>query len=110
MYYGSEEFNNAIENTQGNALKTRLKFSDEEIIELVSSMRYYGGSNDSDDLMVGNTVSAYVDVSAFTDKLLTGREFLLESGVKLSDGTYEYAPIRYMAKRERRTLAHLFTR
>ena len=95
MYYGSEEFNNAIENTQGNALKTRLKFSDEEIIELVSSMRYYGGSNDSDDLMVGNTVSAYVDVSAFTDKLLTGREFLLESGVKLSDGTYEYAPIGY---------------
>lgn len=95
MYYGSDELNNAIENTQGNALKTRLKFSDEEIIELVSSMRYYGGSNDSDDLMVGNAVSAYVDVTAFTDKSLAGREFLLESGVKLSDGTYEYAPIGY---------------
>lgn len=95
MYYGSDEFNNAIENTQGNALKTRLKFSDEEIIELVSSMRYYGGSNDTDDLAIGNIAMAYVEVSAFTNKMLTGREFLLESGVKLSDGTYEYAPIGY---------------
>lgn len=95
MYYGSDEFNNAIENTQGNALKTRLKFSDEEIIELISSMRYYGGSNDTDDLSIGNIAMAYVEVSAFTDKLLAGREFLLESGVKLSDGTYEYAPIGY---------------
>ena len=95
MYYGSDEFNNAIENTQGNALKTRLKFSDEEIIELISSMRYYGGSNDTDDLSIGNIAMAYVEVSAFTNKMLTGREFLLESGVKLSDGTYEYAPIGY---------------
>lgn len=95
MYYGSDEFNNAIENTQGNALKTRLKFSDEEIIELISSMRYSGGSNDTDDLSIGNIAMAYVEVSAFTDKLLAGREFLLESGVKLSDGTYEYAPIGY---------------
>lgn len=30
MYYGSEEFNNAIENTQGNAPKMRLTFSDGE--------------------------------------------------------------------------------
>ena len=95
MYYGSDEFNSAIENTQGNALKTRLKFSDEEIIELISSMRYSGGSNDTDDLSIGNIAMAYVEVSAFTDKLLAGREFLLESGVKLSDGTYEYAPIGY---------------
>lgn len=95
MYYGSDEFNNAIENTQGNALKTRLKFSDEEIIELISSMRYYGGSNDTDDLSIGNIAMAYIEVSAFTNKMLTGREFLLESGVKLSDGTYEYAPIGY---------------
>ena len=48
MYYGSDEFNNAIENTQGNSLKTRLKFSDVEIIELASSIRYYGGSKLND--------------------------------------------------------------
>ena len=95
MYYGSDEFNNAIENTQGSSLKTRLKFSDDEIIEAISSMRYYGGSNDTDDISIGNTAMAYVDVSAYTNKYLTGREFLLESGVQLSDGTYEYAPIGY---------------
>lgn len=92
---GSAEFNSAIENTQGNSLKWRLKFGDEEIIDTISSMRYYGGSNDTDDISIGNTMAAYVDVSVFADKNINNREFLLECGLELSDGTYEYAPLGY---------------
>ena len=78
MYYGSDEFNNAIENTQGNALKTRLKFSNEEIIELVSSMRYYGGSNDSDDFSIGNTNMAYVEGQLLQINYLQEESFCLK--------------------------------
>ena len=95
MYFGSDEFNSAIENTHGNAPKTRLKFADDETLDLISSMRFYGGSNDSDDISIGTTIMARVEVSAYTDKLLTGREFLLEQGIELADGTTEYMPIGY---------------
>lgn len=95
MYFGSDEFNSAIENTHGNAPITRLKFADDEILDLISSMRFYGGSNDSDDISIGTTIMARVEVSAYTDKLLTGREFLLEQGIELADGTMEYMPIGY---------------
>lgn len=95
MYIGSDEFNNAIENTHGNAPKTRLKFADDEILDLVSSIRYYGGSNDSDDVSIGTTTMARVEVSAYTDKLLTNREFLLEQGIELANGVVEYMPIGY---------------
>ena len=95
MFYGSDEFNSAIENTHGNAPKTRLKFADDEILDLVSSIRYYGGSNDSDDVSIGTTTMARVEVSAYTDKLLTNREFLLEQGIELANGVVEYMPIGY---------------
>ena len=95
MYLGSDEFNSAIENTHGNAPKTRLKFADDEILDLVSSIRYYGGSNDSDDVSIGTTTMARVEVSAYTDKLLTNREFLLEQGIELANGVVEYMPIGY---------------
>lgn len=95
MYLGSDEFNSAIENTHGNAPKTRLKFADDEILDLVSSIRYYGGSNDSDDVSIGTTTMARVEVSAYTDKLLANREFLLEQGIELANGVVEYMPIGY---------------
>ena len=95
MFYGSDEFNSAIENTHGNAPKTRLKFADDEILDLVSSIRYYGGSNDSDDVSIGTTTMARVEVSAYTDKLLANREFLLEQGIELANGVVEYMPIGY---------------
>jgi hypothetical protein len=95
MFYGSDEFNSAIENTHGNAPKTRLKFADDEILDLVSSIRYYGGSNDSDDVSIGTTTMARVEVSAYTDKLLTNREFFLEQGIELANGVVEYMPIGY---------------
>lgn len=95
MFYGSDEFNSAIENTHGNAPKTLLKFADDEILDLVSSIRYYGGSNDSDDVSIGTTTMARVEVSAYTDKLLTNREFLLEQGIELANGVVEYMPIGY---------------
>lgn len=95
MYYGSDEFNSIIDSTQGSNVSVRLKFAEDEIIDAISTCRFYGGSNDTDDITVGTTMTQYVDATVFTDKLLGNREFLLEASVKLSDGTYEYAPIGY---------------
>lgn len=95
MYYGSDEFNSIIDSTQGSNVSVRLKFAEDEILETISVCKFYGGSNDTDDITVGTTMTQYVDATVFTDKLLGNREFLLEASVKLSDGTYEYAPIGY---------------
>lgn len=94
MYIGSTEFNNLIEKSGGNALITRFKFSN-FIIEKFTKLEYYGGSNSSDDIAIGTTNMAYLDVSTITDKIITNQEFLFEVGMKLSDGTVEYAPIGY---------------
>ena len=94
MYSGSTEFNNLIEKSGGNALKTRFTFSDSSI-EHFTKLEYYGGSNNSDDIAIGTTNMAYLDVSTITDKLITNQEFLFEVGMELSDGTVEYAPIGY---------------
>lgn len=94
MYSGSTEFNNLIEKSGGNALITRFKFSNFSI-EKFTKLEYYGGSNSSDDIAIGTTNMAYLDVSTITDKIITNQEFLFEVGMKLSDGTVEYAPIGY---------------
>ena len=94
MYSGSTEFNNLIEKSGGNALKTRFTFTD-FTIEHFTELEYYGGSNNSDDIAIGTTNMAYLDVSTITDKLITNKEFLFEVGMELSDGTVEYAPMGY---------------
>ena len=94
MYSGSTEFNNLIEKSGGNALTTRFAFSDFSI-EKFTKLEYYGGSNNSDDIAIGTTNMAYLDVSTITDKIITNQEFLFEVGMELSDGTIEYAPIGY---------------
>ena len=94
MYSGSTEFNNLIEKSGGNALTTRFTFSDFSI-EKFTKLEYYGGSNNSDDIAIGTTNMAYLDVSTITDKLITNQEFLFEVGMELSDGTIEYAPMGY---------------
>lgn len=94
MYIGSTEFNNLIEKSGGNALITRFKFSNFSI-EKFTKLEYYGGSNSSDDIAIGTTNMAYLDVSTITNKIITNQEFLFEVGMKLSDGTVEYAPIGY---------------
>ena len=94
MYSGSTEFNNLIEKSGGNALKTRFTFSDFSI-EKFTKLEYYGGSNNSNDIAVGTTNMVYLDVSTITDKIITNQEFLFEVGIELSDGTVEYAPMGY---------------
>ena len=91
---GSAEFNELITKSGGNALILKLAFSD-FTIEHFTKLEYYGGSNNSDDIAIGTTNMAYLDVSAITDKIITNQEFLLEVGMELSDGTVEYAPIGY---------------
>lgn len=94
MYSGSTEFNNLIEKSGGNALITRFTFSNFSI-EKFTKLEYYGGSNNSDDIAIGTTNMAYLDVSTITDKLITNQEFLFEVGMVLSDGIREYAPMGY---------------
>lgn len=91
---GSAEFNELITKSGGNALITRFTFSDFSI-EKFTKLEYYGGSNNSDDIAIGTTNMAYLDVNAITDKLITNQEFLFEVGMELSDGTVEYAPMGY---------------
>ena len=94
MYSGSAEFNNLIEKPGGNALKTRFTFSDFSI-ENFTKLEYYGGSNNSNDIAIGTTNMAYLEVGTMTDRIITNREFLFEVGMELSDGTVEYAPMGY---------------
>lgn len=95
MYLGSDEFNNAIENTSGNAPKIRVTLEDGTTLDNIKSIKYYGGSNDSDDVSIGTTNMARIDVTAFTDKMLTNNEIFLEQGMELADGVVEYMPIGY---------------
>ncbi len=91
---GSAEFNELITKSGGNALITRFTFADFSI-EKFTKLEYYGGSNNSDNIAIGTTNMAYLDVSTITDKIITNQEFLLEVGTELSDGTVEYAPMGY---------------
>lgn len=95
MYLGSDEFNNAIENTSGNAPKIRVTLEDGEILANIKSIKYYGGSNDSDDVSIGTINMARIDVTVATDKMLTNNEIFLEQGIELADGAVEYMPIGY---------------
>lgn len=95
MYLGSDEFNNAIENTSGNAPKIRVTLEDGTTLDNIKSIKFYGGSNDSDDVSIGTTNMARIDVTAFTDKLLTNNEIFLEQGIELANGVVEYMPIGY---------------
>ena len=95
MYLGSDEFNNAIENTSGNAPKIRATLEDGTTLDNIKSIKFYGGSNDSDDVSIGTTNMARIDATAFTDKMLTNNEIFLEQGIELADGVVEYMPIGY---------------
>lgn len=95
MYLGSDEFNNAIENTNGNAPKIRVTLEDGTTLDNIKSIKFYGGSNDSDDVSIGTTNMARIDVTVATDKMLTNNEIFLEQGIELADGVVEYMPIGY---------------
>lgn len=91
---GSAEFNELITKSGGNALVSRLIFSD-FTLENLKKLEYYGGSNNSNDIAIGTANMAYLDVSAITDRIITNQEFLFEVGMELADGTIEYAPMGY---------------
>ena len=93
---GSNEFNQMIESVNSSALHHRIVFLDDstEIVK-INKAKGYISSNKSSELQIGTTNMAYMEIEVVTDKLLTNREFRFESGVKLADGTIEYAPIGY---------------
>ena len=90
---GSDKFNELISQPGSQSLKTRMVFS-EFNIEDVINLKYFGGSNNSDNINVGTTTMAYVEAEVSSDKILTNQEFLLEAGF-LINGEYEYAPLGY---------------
>ncbi|MGN0378547.1 MAG: hypothetical protein ACI4EU_03055 [Butyrivibrio sp.] len=92
MYSGSAEFNKLIEQAGGNAVKPVFVF-DNFNIESFKSLKYYGGANGGDNIDIGTTNSAYLEVTAYTDKVIANQEFLFKAGMELSDGTVEYAPM-----------------
>lgn len=94
MYSGSEEFNKLIEQAGGNAVKPVFVF-DNFNIESFKSLKYYGGSNGGDNIDIGTANSAYLEVTAYTDKVIANQEFLFKAGMELSGGTIEYAPMGY---------------
>lgn len=90
---GSVEFNELIETPNNQALVKRLILTDDntEIENIVSIIMH--SSSSQDELQIGTTNMSYIEVVAVTDKVLTNREVRLECGVKLSNGTIEYAPM-----------------
>ena len=94
MYSGSEEFNKLIEQAGGNAVKPVFVF-DNFNVESFKSLKYYGGSNGGDNIDIGTANSAYLEVTAYTDKVIANQEFLFKAGMELSGGTIEYAPMGY---------------
>ena len=100
MYSGSAEFNKLIEQAGGNAIKPVFVFSNFNV-ESFKSLKYYGGANGGDNIDIGTTDSAYLEVTAYTDKVIANQEFLFKAGMELSGGTIEYAPMG-VAPRERR--------
>lgn len=95
MYSGSSEFNRLITTTGSGALITRLVFGSQIVTDIVS-LTYNGGSNSSNELTIGSTNMAIVNASIIeTSIIVANREFLLEQGEMLADGTIEYAPIGY---------------
>ena len=93
---GSNEFNQMIESVNSSALHHRIVFLDDDTeIVKINKAKGYISSNKSSELQIGTTNMAYMEIEVLTDKLLTNREFRFESGVKLADGTIEYAPIGY---------------
>lgn len=91
---GSTEFNELINKVGGNALITRFRFPN-FTIEKFTKLEYYGGSNSSDNIAIGTTNMAYLDVGIITDNVIANQEFLFEVGMELSDKTIEYAPMGY---------------
>ena len=94
MYSGSAEFNKLIERAGGNAIKPVFVFSNFNV-ESFKSLKYYGGANGGDNIDIGTTDSAYLEVTAYTDKVIANQEFLFKAGMELSGGTIEYAPMGY---------------
>ena len=94
MYSGSAEFNKLIEQAGGNAIKPVFVFSNFNV-ESFKSLKYYGGANGGDNIDIGTTDSAYLEVTAYTDKVIANQEFLFKAGMELSGGTIEYAPMGY---------------
>lgn len=93
MYIGSDNMNYAIDN--GRQMQPVIEF-DGITIENVSSLSYYGGSNNSDDIAIGTTNMAYIECETTESAYnITGKEILLKEAVKLPDGTTEYVPMGY---------------
>ncbi|MDE5781479.1 MAG: hypothetical protein K2I03_08385, partial [Lachnospiraceae bacterium] len=92
MYRVSKEFSDTI---MGDNRRFTVKVTclGEEVPLSISKIVYSGGCNGSDTPTIGNTVSAYVEITAeSTDIILENKELCLYIGLKLNEKV-EYIPI-----------------
>lgn len=97
----SERFNEEIEKVGGRTFKPKLVFNDFVIEDEIKSLDFSGGSNASDSIAIGTTVSSNLKVSMQkTNYFITGKEFTFYLGIVLTDKNVEYIPIgKFQAKK-----------
>lgn len=97
----SERFNEEIGKVGGRTFKPKLVFNDFVIEDEIKSLDFSGGSNASDTIAIGTTVSSNLKISIQkTDYLITGKEFTFYLGIVLTDKSVEYIPIgKFQAKK-----------
>ena len=93
----SDAFNKAILQ-DGRTFRAKLSCGDEIIDSGFTSIKIYGGSNSTDVLTIGSTISQRIEVEMNEpDVVLSDKEWMLEIGILIDDITeqYEYIPIGY---------------
>ena len=89
----SEKFNNLISKS-GRTFRARLFIDSKTMLEGFLSLKLNYCSNNGDALTIGSTISQYAEIEIEKPTIsLEKKEFRLEIGLLLEDGTYEYVPM-----------------
>lgn len=95
MYQATQEFISAL-NMDRRTFRARLSAGDDMLQEEIRSITLTSGSCGADTFTIGAVFAAYADINLSpTSVLLAGREFFMEMGLLLSDGTVSYIPMGY---------------
>lgn len=89
----SDNFNNLISKS-GRTFRARLVIDSKTMLEGFLSLKLNYCSNNGDALTIGSTISQYAEIEIEKPTIsLEKKEFRLEIGLLLEDGTYEYVPM-----------------
>lgn len=94
MYQPTQNFINEL-NKFSRRFRARLTIGDTRITD-IKTFVINTGSCGADTFTVGSVFASYVDiVTGYVDMSLTGKEFLLETGILFEDDSIEYMPMGY---------------